>query len=68
VRLHALAPEQPLQQVLIDLAQSTHPDLLPKLVQHPHARPMPTHPAEMSPSGLFGQLSHHQIERMRRSQ
>jgi hypothetical protein len=68
VRLNALATEQPLQQVLIDLAQSTHPDLLPKLMQHPHARPMPTQPAEPSPGGLFGQLRHHQIERMRRGQ
>jgi hypothetical protein len=68
VRLNALATEQPLQQVLIDLAQSTHPDLLPKLMQHPHARPMPTQPTEPSPGSLFGQLRHQQIERMRRSQ
>jgi hypothetical protein len=68
VRLNALATEQPLQQVLIDPAQSTHPDLLPKLMQHPHPRPLPTQPAETTPGGLFRQLSHHQIERMRRSQ
>jgi len=68
VRLHTLAAEQPLQQVLIDPAQSAHPDPLPKLMQHPHARPIPTQPAEASPGGLFGQLSHHQIERMRRGQ
>jgi hypothetical protein len=42
MRLHALATEQPLQQVLIDLAQSAHPDLLAKLVQHPRAGPMST--------------------------
>ena len=58
VRLEALAPEQALQQVLIDPAQAAHADLLPKLVQHPRARPMPAQPAEPAPSGLFGQLSH----------
>jgi hypothetical protein len=68
VRLHALASEQAFQQMLIDPAQAAHTDLLPKLVQHPHAGPMPTQPAETTPCGLFGQLGYHQIERMRRSQ
>jgi hypothetical protein len=68
VRLNALATEQPLQQVLIDPAQSIHPDLLPKLMQHPHPRPLSTQPAKTTPGGLFRQLRHHQIERMRRSQ
>jgi len=68
VRLHALATEQALQQMLIDPAQSAHANLLPKPVQHPHTRPMSAQPAETAPSGLFGQLSCHEIERMRRSQ
>jgi len=54
--------------MLIDLAQSAHSDLLAKLMQHPCARPMPTQPTEPSPSGLFGQLRHHQVERMRGGQ
>jgi hypothetical protein len=48
--------------MLIDLAQSAHSDLLAKLMQHPHARPMPTQPTEPSPSRLFRQLRHHQVE------
>jgi hypothetical protein len=68
VRLNAPAPEQPPQQVLIDLAQSAHSHPLSKLMQHPRARPMPAQPTEVSPSGLFGQLRHHQTERMRRGQ
>jgi len=66
--LYALAAEQALQQVLIDPAQAADPDLLTKLVQHPHPGPVAAQPAEPTPSGLFGQLSHDQIERMRRSQ
>jgi len=42
VRLHALAAQQSLQQMLIDPAQAAHPNLMAKLVQHPHPRPMPT--------------------------
>jgi hypothetical protein len=68
VRLHALATKQSLQQMLMDPAQPAHTDLLPKLMQHPHAGPMPPQPAEPAPDRLFGQLRHHQIERMRRSQ
>jgi hypothetical protein len=68
VRLHPLATEQALQQMLIDPAQSAHANLLPKLVQHSRPRPMSAQPAETTPNGLFGQLDHHQIERMRRSQ
>jgi len=54
--------------MLIDPAQSTDTNLLPKLVQHAYAGPMPPQSAEPAPSGLFGQLRHHQIERMGRSQ
>jgi hypothetical protein len=68
VWLHALAAQQPLQQVLIDPAQAADADLTPKLVQHPPARPLPAQQAKPPPSGLFGQLRHDQIERMRRSQ
>jgi len=68
VRLHALPTQQPFQQVLIDLPQALDADLLPKLVQHPHAGPVPTQATEALPSGLFGQLSDHQIERVRRGQ
>jgi len=64
VRLHALTPEQLLQQILVDPAQSAHPDLLTKLLEHPRPRPMPTQPTETPPSRLFGQLRHHQVERM----
>lgn len=60
--------EQALQQMLIDPAQAADPDLLAKLVQHPHARPMVAQPTEPTPRGLFGQLGHDQIERMRRRQ
>jgi hypothetical protein len=58
VRLRPLATEQSLQQMLIDPAQAGHTNLPPKLVQHPHAGPLKTQ------SGLFGQLCHHQIQRM----
>lgn len=68
VRLPALASEQPLQQMLIDPAQPAHADLLPKLVQHPHPRPLPTQPDKPTPSRLFGQLRDDQIQRMRRRQ
>jgi hypothetical protein len=68
MRLHTLTPEQSLQQMLVDPAQTAHPDLLTKLLQHPHSRPMPTQPAEAPPSSLFGQLRHHQVERMSRGQ
>jgi hypothetical protein len=54
--------------MLIDPAQPAHPDLLTKLLQHPHPRPMPTQPAEAPPSSLFGQLRHHQVERVGRGQ
>jgi hypothetical protein len=40
MRLHALAADQSLQQVLIDPAQAADPDLPPKLVQHSHLGPM----------------------------
>lgn len=63
-----MAAQQAFQQVLIDPAQAADADLPPKLVQHPHAGPMATQPAEPPPGGLFGQLCHDQIERMRRSQ
>lgn len=68
VRLDSLATEQAPQQMLIDPAQTTDPDLLPKLVQHPHPGPVAAQPAEPTPSRLFGQLGHDQIERMRRRQ
>jgi hypothetical protein len=54
--------------MLIDPPQPAHPDLLTKLLEHPHPRPMPTPPAESPPSSLFGQLRHHQVERMGRCQ
>jgi hypothetical protein len=54
--------------MLIDPAQPAHPDLLTKLLQHPYPRPMPTQPAEAPPSSLFGQLRHHQVDRMGRGQ
>jgi hypothetical protein len=65
VRLHALAAKQSLQQVLINPSQPTDADLLSELVQHPHPGPVPAQPAEPTPSGLFAQLCHDQIERMR---
>jgi uncharacterized protein (DUF2252 family) len=68
MRLPALAAEQLAQQMLIDLAQSAHAHSLPKLMEHPHARPMPTQSAEAAPGRLFGKLGHHQVERMRRGQ
>ena len=68
VPLASLAAEQLAQQMLIDLAQSAHTQSLPKLMEHTHARPIPTQSAEASPSRLFGKLGHHQIERMRRGQ
>jgi hypothetical protein len=64
VWLHALTAEQALQQMLIDPAQPAHADLLPKLMQHSHPQPLPAQSAESAPSGLFGQLGRHQIERM----
>jgi hypothetical protein len=63
-----VAAQQSLQQMLIDPAQSTDADPLPKFVQHPHPRPVAAQPAEPTPRRLFGQLGHDQIERMRRSQ
>jgi hypothetical protein len=62
VRLHPLATQQALQQMLIDPAQSAHADLLSKLVQHSHPKPRSAQPAETTPSGLFGQLGHQQIK------
>ncbi len=54
--------------MLVDPTQPTGANLLPKLVQHPGPGPVPAQPAKPTPSGLFGQLSHDQIQRMRRSQ
>jgi hypothetical protein len=62
LRLDTLAAQQALQQVLIDPAQPTHADLLPKLVQHPHAGTMSAQPAKPTPRRLFRQLGHDQIE------
>jgi len=51
--------------MLIDAAQSTHTHGLTKLMEHPGGgRPAPQ-PGETLPRGLFGQLRHQQIERMR---
>jgi hypothetical protein len=63
-----LTPEQSLQQMLIDPPQPAHPDLLTKLLEHPDPGPMPPQPAESPPGRLFGQLPHHQVERMGRTQ
>lgn len=61
VRLHALAAEQALQQVLIDLAQAADPYLPPEFVQHSRAGPMTAQAGKPTPGGLFGQLRHQKI-------
>jgi hypothetical protein len=65
VGLDTLPTQQPSHQMLIDLPQSAHAHLAAKLMQHPRRRPHAPQPGEPPPSGLFGQLRHDQIERMR---
>jgi len=65
VRLHPLPPQQPSHEMLIDVAQSAHAHRLTKLMHHPGGGQCAAQPGEAPPRGLFGQLCHHQIERMR---
>jgi hypothetical protein len=54
--------------MLIDGAQPVHPHGLPKLMEHPRRGQSAPQPGEAPPPGLFGQLGHEQIERMRGGQ
>jgi len=51
--------------MLVDGAQPAHAHGLPKLMQHPGGGQRVPQPGEAPPRGLFGQLRHKQIERMR---
>jgi hypothetical protein len=63
VGLDALPAEQPAQVMLIDPAQSAHPQLCAKLMEHPRRRTDAAQPGKASPGGLFGQLRDQEIER-----
>jgi hypothetical protein len=54
--------------MLIDGSQPADPDRLPKLMEHPGAGQGVSQAGEPPPRGLFGQLPHQQIERMRGGQ
>jgi len=62
VGLHALAMQQPAQQMLVDAPQPAHAHPLAELREHPRRWELPPQPGELSPSGLFGQLGHDQVE------
>lgn len=68
VRLTTLPTEQPRQQLLIDLAQSTDAHTFAKLMQHPRPRQMAAQAGKATPGGLFGQLGDQQVERVGWSQ
>jgi hypothetical protein len=54
--------------MLVDVAQSAHAHRLTKLMEHPGGGQFATQPGKAPPDGLFGQLSHQEIERIRGSQ
>ena len=62
--LHALPMQQAAQQMLVDPPQPAHAHLLAELRKHPRARELSPQPGEPSPSGLFGQLCHDQVQGM----
>jgi len=64
VGLHASPMQQPPQQMLVDPPQPAHAHLLAELCEHPCRRIMSPQPGEPSPSGLFGQLRHDQVQGM----
>jgi hypothetical protein len=51
--------------MLVDGAQPAHTHGLPKLMEHSGCGQCVSQPGEAPPRGLFGQLCHEQIERMR---
>jgi len=51
--------------MLVDGTQPAHAHRLPKLMEHPGGGQGAPQPGETPPRGLFGQLRHEQIERMR---
>jgi hypothetical protein len=54
--------------MLIDGPQPVHAHGLSKLMEHPRRGQCAPQPGEAPPRGLFGQLGHEQIERMRGGQ
>jgi hypothetical protein len=54
--------------MLIDGPQPVHAHGLAKLMEHPRRGQCAPQPGEAPPRGLFGQLGHEQIERMRGGQ
>jgi hypothetical protein len=54
--------------MLIDGPQPADPDRLPKLMEHPSSGRCVSQAGEPPPRGLFEQLPHQQIERMRGGQ
>jgi hypothetical protein len=54
--------------MLIDGPQPADPDRLPKFMEHPRGGQGVSQTGEAPPRGLFGQLPHQQIERMRGGQ
>jgi hypothetical protein len=54
--------QQPSQQMLVDPPQPAHAHLLAELGKHPRRRELLPQPGEPSPSGLFGQLRHDQVQ------
>jgi hypothetical protein len=68
MRLHPLSPHQTAHQMLIDGTQPVHAQTMPKLMQHPGGGQGVPQPGEAPPRGLFRQLGHDQIERMRGGQ
>jgi len=64
VRLHAGAPQQPSQQMLVDAPQAAHAEVVAKFMEHPRRGAMPAQPSKPSPRRLLGQLRHDQVQRM----
>jgi len=56
--------QQPPQQMLVDPPQTAHANLPAELGEHPRGRELSPQPGESSPSGLFGQLRHDQVQGM----
>jgi hypothetical protein len=54
--------------MLVDGPQPVHTHRLSKLMEHPGRGQCGSQPGEAPPGGLFGQLRHEQIERMRGGQ
>jgi hypothetical protein len=68
VRLHAAAPQQTSEQVLVDAPQPLHAEVGAELVEHPGGGTVTPQPCEPPPRPLLGQLRDEEIERTGRRQ